>query len=347
MSHEIRTPINGVIGMTDSLLGTDLMSDQREHVELIKISADSLLTVINDILDFSKSQPVLPDGLAVLLRETVLAPATVEPAGPGPATTIVAAYSARSLCILLAEDNLVNQKVAVSLLRRMGHKTTVAINGREALRRHSAEPFDLILMDLQMPEMDGFEAVTAIRTIEARTGSHIPIIALTAHAMKGDRDRCLNSGFDGYLTKPIRVGELFQAIEDFARETLAAASDNRLDSVVPAFDQTAALESIGGDRALFGEIAQLFVDDAPRMRAQIRETIHRRDAQALRRAAHSLKGAATHFAAHSIVDAAERLEDLGKSGDFVDADVLLAALERAFDRVLPALTESLTHLIAT
>ncbi len=292
-------------------------------------------------------KPVLPGDLIVLLRAAAGPPATVEPARLCPASTGVAAASARPLRVLLAEDNLINQKVAVNLLRRMGHETTVAANGREAMSRHGADPFDLILMDLQMPEMDGFEAVTAIRTRERRTGAHIPIIALTAHAMMGDRERCLNSGFDGYLTKPIRAAELFQAIEDFARESLAAAAAHAGDSVTPAFDQAAALESIGGDRGLYDEIARLFLDDAPRMRAQIRETIHRRDAQALRRAAHSLKGAATHFAAQGVIDAAERLEHLGKSEDFVDADVALAALERAFDRVLPALKESLTHSIAT
>ena len=132
-----------------------------------------------------------------------------------------------------------------------------------------------------MPEMDGFEAVAAIRARERHTGSHIPVIALTAHAMKGDRLRCLNSGFDGYLTKPIRAGELFQAIEDFTRERPAAALADDGNPDVPAFDHTAALESIGGDRGLFDEIARIFIDDAPRMRAQIRDALGRRDAQAL------------------------------------------------------------------
>jgi CheY-like chemotaxis protein len=124
----------------------------------------------------------------------------------------------RPLRILLAEDNTVNQLVARKLLGRRGHIVTVAGNGREALEMFDAglsdEPlFDLILMDVQMPEMDGFETTLALRTREARTGRRIPIIAMTAHAMKGDRERCLAAGMDGYVTKPIKPADLFAAIE--------------------------------------------------------------------------------------------------------------------------------------
>ena len=224
----------------------------------------------------------------------------------------------------------------------MGHETTLAANGREAVHQFASSSFDLILMDVQMPEMDGFEAVVAIRARESLTGSHIPIIALTAHAMKGDRDRCLSSGFDDYLSKPIRPGELFQAIENFANSPSAPTAAGPAEPDAPAVDFTAALESLGGDRELFNEITRIFLDDAPRKREEIKAAINRRDAQAIRRIAHGLKGASTHFVAPRLVAAAERLEFLGKSEDLTGADDAFAVLESALDRVLRDLEESLT-----
>jgi CheY-like chemotaxis protein len=120
----------------------------------------------------------------------------------------------RSLRVLLAEDNKINQRVAGRFLERLGHRVTVANDGREAVERYRQEPFDLVLMDVQMPEMDGFEAVSAIREMERGTGLHTPIVALTAHAMSGDRERCLAAGMDGYLTKPVRLASLVAAIDE-------------------------------------------------------------------------------------------------------------------------------------
>ena len=120
------------------------------------------------------------------------------------------------LRVLLAEDGLVNQKLAVALLKKRGHQVTVAHNGHEAVQCAQAEPFDVILMDVEMPEMDGFQATSAIRQREKALGLHTPIIAMTAHAMKGDRERCLAAGMDAYVAKPIRPGELFAAIESLA-----------------------------------------------------------------------------------------------------------------------------------
>jgi CheY-like chemotaxis protein len=136
--------------------------------------------------------------------------ALVTPPSPG--------ESLRPLRILLAEDNPVNQVVAVRLLQKLGHNVTLVPNGREALTKLAAENFDLALMDVQMPEMDGFEATRALRAKEAATGQHIPIIAMTAHAMKGDRERCLKAGMDGYVAKPIRLAELSQVIEQLVRQ---------------------------------------------------------------------------------------------------------------------------------
>jgi CheY-like chemotaxis protein len=133
---------------------------------------------------------------------------------PAKATGAVAAASAptRKLRVLLAEDSVVNQKLAVALLERQGHTVTVATNGREALAATERQEFDLVLMDVQMPEMDGFEATQAIRMREHQTGRRLPIIAVTAHALKGDDTRCLAAGMDAYISKPIRAHELHEAI---------------------------------------------------------------------------------------------------------------------------------------
>jgi two-component system, sensor histidine kinase and response regulator len=122
----------------------------------------------------------------------------------------------RKLHVLLAEDNAVNQKLAARLLERRGHQVTVTANGREALAALDRENFDVVLMDVQMPEMDGFEATAAVRGRERNTGRHLPIIAMTAHAMRGDQERCLASGMDGYISKPIRAQELISLLERFS-----------------------------------------------------------------------------------------------------------------------------------
>jgi CheY-like chemotaxis protein len=145
---------------------------------------------------------------AILRAMGTAAPAR-EPAAKRPA-----ALPGRPLHILLAEDNPVNQKLAVSLLRKHGHTVEVANNGREALTALEQEPFDVVLMDVQMPEMDGLEATVAIREREKRTGRHIPVLAMTAYAMKGDRERCLAAGMDGYVAKPIRIQELLDVLAD-------------------------------------------------------------------------------------------------------------------------------------
>jgi CheY-like chemotaxis protein len=128
-----------------------------------------------------------------------------------------------SLRVLLAEDNAVNQMLAVRLLEKRGHRVTVAGNGRQALEALAKESFDLVFMDVQMPEMDGMEATQAIREKEKNSGLHQPIIALTAHAMKGDREKCLAAGMDGYLTKPIRPQQLDEVLANYVAQAAGAA----------------------------------------------------------------------------------------------------------------------------
>jgi CheY-like chemotaxis protein len=197
-----------------------------------------------------------------------------------------------------------------------------------------------------MPELDGFETIAAIRAREDGTEAHIPVIALTAHAMKGDRDRCLNSGFDGYLTKPFRAHELVRTIEDFAKAGLMDLQDDETEPGDVVFNYQVALESTGGDREFFDEIARIFLDDVPRLRKQIGDALGQNDSEALCRAVHTLKGAAGYFAVPSVIDAAKAVELKAQSGDLAGVGSVLTALEQSLDRILPALRESLLQPIA-
>jgi CheY-like chemotaxis protein len=242
-----------------------------------------------------------------------------------PAAPAAPSAALRPLRLLLAEDNPVNQKLAVTLLQKRGHQVMVVDNGRKALAALETADFDAVLMDVQMPEMDGLEAAAAIREREKTTGRHVPIIALTAHAMKGDKERCLAAGMDGYVTKPLHARELFQILEHLAGPKEAP------------LDWAAALEQVNGDAALLGELAELFLAECPKLLAAVREAVQTRDAGCLRQAAHVLKGSVSNFAAQPAAAAAERLEQLGKAGDLSEADKALADLEAALGRLQPAL----------
>ena len=235
--------------------------------------------------------------------------------------------------VLLAEDGVINQQVAVRLLEERGHSVEVVNNGRAAVERVAEQPFDVVLMDVQMPEMDGIEATAAIRRAEAQTGGHIPIVAMTAHAMKGDRDRFLAAGMDGYVAKPVRPHELYAAVE---------GGDPNAEAELPApvdvpFEWDAALENVGGDEAMLRELAEMFFTECPKLMEQIREHIAGADGPELRRAAHTLKGSAHVFGAEEVAGAAHRLEEIGREEAFADAEEALALLEDEVTRLLPAL----------
>jgi PAS domain S-box-containing protein len=235
----------------------------------------------------------------------------------------------RTLRVLVAEDNPVNQQVASGLLEHAGHEPVLAANGREALAMLEKEAFDLVLMDVQMPEMDGLEATAAIRARERETGRHVPIVALTAHAMKGDAEKCLAAGMDGYLAKPLQVHELEDAL---ARVALGAAPAAAGAAVAASpgtsrLDAARLLDRVGGDRGALASIVRVFLADYPRQLARIREALAGRDAAGLRRAAHALKGAVSNFAAAPATEAAMRLQAIGDSRDLRDAPAALARLE--------------------
>lgn len=240
--------------------------------------------------------------------------------------------------ILLAEDGAVNQRVAVLMLESRGHEVTVANNGREAVERFRSGPFDLILMDVQMPEMDGLEATRTIRGLETG-GDHIPIIAMTAHAMSGDRERCLQAGMDDYLSKPIQAPLLYAAVEGAQTSASAPPPDTGPTSDAAPVDWKKAVAQVGGDEAVIAELAGLFLAECPGLETGIREAVKTGNAADLRRHAHTLKGSAGVFQAGATVDAARRLEKMGREGDLVGAEEVLEALAHELDRLKPVLAE--------
>lgn len=235
--------------------------------------------------------------------------------------------------VLVAEDNVVNQRVVARLLTSRGHVVTIASNGIEAVAAFRAGRFDVVLMDVQMPEMGGFEATAAIRELEQARGGRVRIIALTAHAMSSDRQRCLAAGMDGYMSKPIDRLLLFEAVEAVpgpAQDTddvEGAASDAPI-------DRQALMERLGDDEELAQEIIELFRQDSPDQLAQIRTAIAAGDAGVLRSVAHALKGAAGNLSAGAVAGAARELELMAQAGDLSGAPEAQLRLERAVARVL-------------
>ncbi|MCO6043702.1 response regulator [Aeoliella sp. ICT_H6.2] len=226
--------------------------------------------------------------------------------------------------ILLAEDGVVNRQVATSLLEKRGHTVTAVENGQLAVEAARQSEFDLILMDVQMPVLDGFDATAAIRAWEKTSGRHTPIIAMTAHAMKGDRERCMAAGMDDYVAKPFRPQELFAAVENVpAGEASGEAeltSPKTTESITitkpapPSFDYERALENVGGGEALLLEMINLFEVECPKQMSDIEEAYQAGDCEMVMRSAHTLKSTVGLFAADSAAAVAKRIEYMGRDG---------------------------------
>jgi len=244
------------------------------------------------------------------------------------------ANSGTSRRVLLAEDNPVNQTLATRILEKLGHTVKVANNGKEAVQHAMTGEFDVVLMDVQMPEMDGLEATAAIRADEAGTTRHLPIVAMTAHAMKGDRENCISAGMDGYLSKPIRVDDLRQTILDVARnrslEQSAGENPKPFHAIGPL---EALLDSVMGDRVLLSEMAELWLTDSVKQINQIQTGLESADPVMIQRAAHALKGSVGTFQASAAHAAAGELEIAAKDGDLVRARKLFQELSKQVDLV--------------
>jgi signal transduction histidine kinase/DNA-binding response OmpR family regulator len=268
------------------------------------------------------------------LREAILRALTKPAERPVPVPVAKPKPVSVPLRILLAEDNAVNQRVATGLLQKAGHTVTVAANGREALAALDTATFDLILMDMQMPEMGGAEAMGVIREREGTSGSHMPIVALTAHALKGDRERCLESGADGYVPKPISPPMLFHEIDLVLAKYAPSLADARTSS------DRGPLPNVAADPAMLREIITIFLDDCPKQVAAVRESLAAGDCAAVYRAAHTLKGAVGNFQAQEIVAHLQRLEARAREGDTPTCVKIFDQIQAELDRLIASLTES-------
>jgi two-component system sensor histidine kinase/response regulator len=271
--------------------------------------------------------------------------AAVLPAATSKAGALAMGADGTSVRILLVEDNVVNQQVASRLLTRRGHHVTIAPNGRDALDRLDRETFELVLMDLQMPIMGGLDATAEIRRREKATGRHIRIVAMTAHALKSDREKCLAAGMDGYLSKPIDPLILFTVVEQGAigggagsvvgvgspGDAQAAAATSR------TFDADALRRRVSGDEQLMTDVIRVFLEDLPVRLAAIRDAVTSRNAAELRAAAHALKGAAANLSAGGLFEASSVLERIGAEGRMDAADAAWRTLSVEGSNVIDVL----------
>ncbi|MDQ1336873.1 MAG: hypothetical protein QG552_3823 [Thermodesulfobacteriota bacterium] len=295
------------------------------------------------------TKPVRQSQLLDALAETLVAvekPDAVSEEGETPRADIITRHSlgegvARSARILLAEDNVVNQKVAMRILEKAGHRIDAVANGIEALEALNRLPYDIVLMDVQMPEMDGYEATAAIRGLQSGVRD-IPIIAMTAHAMKGDREKSLAAGMDDYISKPVKPNQLLEAVQRWAgrRVLHPPVVEDRPSVVRPSpFNMTHLNDITGGDGEFRQELLELFFKDAREQLSSMTKAIEEGDATALEKAAHAVKGAANKLGAERFGELALRLEMKGTSGSLEGAQDMLIELEAEFQQMKGFLKE--------
>jgi signal transduction histidine kinase/CheY-like chemotaxis protein len=306
------------IALRSELAGATIMmlSSSGHHAETSRCRALSVAAYLTKPIQASD----LHDAICRVLKQRSK---THQPVGPS--AKRATGRTEHSLRVLLAEDNIVNQRVAVGLLTNRGHVVTVANNGLEALAALERQPFDVVLMDVQMPEMGGLEATAAIRQREQETGGHTRILAMTAHAMNGDRERCLSAGMDGYMSKPIDPAMLYATLEHEPAAIGPPGASDRTPAAT-SVDRALLMERLGGDQQLLTDVVRLFLEDCPLRLAAIKSAVDARDAERLRTTAHAFKGAAGNLAATALFEATQTLERMGVEGR-------LEAVEAAWRRL--------------
>ena len=348
--------------MMPGMDGLALAAKLKSHA----IGADIRLVLLTSLIQRGQADLARQAGVTVYLtkpvRQTQLYEAlcraldlTDRPSNPAPAATGTGTAELHpghrpAGRLLIVEDNVINQTLTARLVERLGYQTDVASGGEEALQALARETYAAVLMDCQMPVMDGFETTAAIRAREQSAGlsqraAHVPIIAVTANAMPGDRERCLAAGMDDYLSKPLRIEDLQTALTRWAsigsavQPAVSAAQDqtplpaSHPPSSARSFDRTMVLENIGSDEEFFHRLLEMFVARSTEMLRQIDQAVQRADAAELRRSAHLLKGTAGNLCARPVSLLAGQLEATGKMGRIDEAASLLISLRQAMDEL--------------
>jgi signal transduction histidine kinase/DNA-binding response OmpR family regulator len=283
-------------------------------------------------------KPVKPSELLLSMRKVLGKPQAEAPVPPAPERT-----TAFSLHILVAEDNAVNQKLAMALLEKAGHRVSLAVNGSEVVTMWREGDFDLILMDVQMPEVDGFEATRQIRLQEQTTGRHVPIVATTAHAMTGDRERCLLAGMDEYLSKPIHRQELLAVLARLGANRPAGLpgrselKNTREIAANQVVNKAELLSRLDGDAQLLGELIEVFLADSGSLLQQVSDAVAGQDPVALERAAHKLSGTVSIFGSRPAMQSALALETMGRNRHLPHDGEVLAQLKSQMEALEEAL----------
>jgi PAS domain S-box-containing protein len=343
-------------GQPFDLVLTDALMPDIDGFRLVEeIAHDDQLKASKIILLTSSTSTAAPGRVAAALSARLTKPVKQSDlldaivtafAGPAPVPALPVPVggtrnadedASRPLKVLVAEDNVTNQKLVEALLTHRGHVVRTVPNGRLAIDRATQEAFDVILMDVQMPEVSGLEATTAIREQERGTGRHIPIVALTASAMAGDREECLAAGMDAYVSKPLRPGELFATIDALCGSGPASSAAAPIASRSVNLDTL--LAGFGGNGKLVREVVDVFVEDAPAMISRLRDAAGVRDSAQLAAAAHALKGAAGLFAEGRAYESARRLERFAKAGDLSAAGPALADVEADVSQLIAELRD--------
>lgn len=247
------------------------------------------------------------------------------------------AIAGRGLTILLAEDNAVNQKLAVRMLEKRNHTVTLVSNGKEALAALKNQSYDLVLMDMQMPEMDGFEATRILRSQEELSGKRQPVIAMTALAMTGDRERCMAVGMDGYLAKPIRPQDLDAVLDGYVAKRPVGHNLNEAQDNCRAIEARQLLDRVDDDRAFLSELVDVFRSEYPDSVRAVQAAVQAGDPGALQKAAHTFKGALANMSATDAAAMAADLEAMGRSLELANAHTTLDQLVEELPRVLRGL----------
>lgn len=257
----------------------------------------------------------------------------------------IAEYEKQKIRLLLAEDNEINQKVALGILKNFGYRTDVVSNGKDAVKAMERIHYDMVFMDCQMPEMDGYTATKEVRSLQSNVLDHnVPIIAMTAHAMKGDREKCLASGMDDYISKPIQPEKLLEMIEIRLAGSKKPPPEKMRADIEPTkkiFDRTGFLDRLMGDEDLAGEILDGFLADVPLQVYELKTALDAGDAHSIQQQAHSLKGASANVGALALAEIAFQVELAGKAKDLIKAGPLISEIDHQLKTFKKSLTASL------